>query len=124
MKLYAWEPSFEQQVMHVRERENNVLKASAYLNSAVSFIWQCAPFLVSLLTFATYVLVDEKNILNAKKAFVSLTLFNILRIPLTLLPQVVTTLVQTSVSLKRINKYMNSEDIDPKTVTNDKNKGI
>jgi ATP-binding cassette subfamily C (CFTR/MRP) protein 1 len=110
--------------MDIRERENKVLKAAAYLYSAVSFIWQCAPFLVSLLTFATYVLVDENNILNAKKAFVSLTLFNIMRMPLTILPQVVTTLVQTSVSLKRINKYMNSEDIDPKTVTNDKNKGI
>lgn len=54
---------------------------------------------VALTTFAVYVTVDEKNVLDAEKAFVSLSLFNILRFPLNMLPQVITGLVQVPFSL-------------------------
>lgn len=47
LKLYAWEPSFEQQVLKIRGKEVHVLKQAAYLNAGTSFIWSCAPFLVS-----------------------------------------------------------------------------
>ena len=50
------------------------LKKAAYLSAVSSFTWILSPFLVALTTFATYVLVDERNILDAKKAFVSLAL--------------------------------------------------
>lgn len=46
LKLYAWEPSFEDQVLKIREKEVKVLKEAAYLNAGTSFIWSCAPFLV------------------------------------------------------------------------------
>lgn len=81
--MYAWEPSFEQQVMDIRGKEMNVLKKAAYLHAGTSFVWACAPFVVSLVTFATYVLIDENNVLDAEKAFVSLTLFNIMKMPMT-----------------------------------------
>lgn len=48
LKLYAWEPSFEQQILAIRNKEIQVLKEAAYLNAGTSFIWSCAPFLVSL----------------------------------------------------------------------------
>lgn len=51
-------------------------------------------FQVALTTFAVYVKVDENNILDAEKAFVSLSLFNILRFPLNMLPQVISSIVQ------------------------------
>lgn len=51
LKLYAWEPSFEDQVLQIREKEIKVLKEAAYLNAGTSFIWSCAPFMVS---FAIY----------------------------------------------------------------------
>lgn len=46
LKLYAWEPSFEAQVLRIRDKEIKVLKEAAYLNAGTSFIWSCAPFLV------------------------------------------------------------------------------
>lgn len=46
LKLYAWEPSFEQQILKIRAKEIQVLKEAAYLNAGTSFIWSCAPFLV------------------------------------------------------------------------------
>lgn len=46
LKLYAWEPSFEQQILQIRNKEIKVLKEAAYLNAGTSFIWSCAPFMV------------------------------------------------------------------------------
>ena len=59
------------------------------MNAITSFLWTSAPFLVALASFTTYVLIDENNILDANTAFVSLTLFNLLRIPLNILPMLV-----------------------------------
>ncbi|XP_011264384.1 multidrug resistance-associated protein 1 isoform X2 [Camponotus floridanus] len=119
LKLYAWEPSFEQQILKIRVKEIQVLKEAAYLNAGTSFIWSCAPFLVALVSFTTYVLIDETNVLNSTIAFVSLSLFNILRFPLSMLPMMIGNIVQTYVSVKRINKFMNMEELDPNNVQHD-----
>ncbi|XP_078036751.1 multidrug-Resistance like Protein 1 isoform X5 [Augochlora pura] len=119
LKLYAWEPSFEEQILKIRTKEIQVLKEAAYLNSGTSFIWSFAPFLVSLVSFATFVLIDEKNHLNSTVAFVSLSLFNILRFPLSILPMMIGNMVQAWVSVKRINKFMNTEELDPNNVQHD-----
>jgi ATP-binding cassette subfamily C (CFTR/MRP) protein 1 len=62
---------------------------------------------------------DPRNILDANTAFVSLTLFNLLRVPLNVLPILIVYLIQCQVSLNRINKFINSEEIDPNTVDHD-----
>ncbi|NXY43194.1 MRP3 protein, partial [Ceuthmochares aereus] len=110
LKLYAWEPSFQDKVLEIRKDELRILKKSAYLHSLSTFTW------VSLATFAVYVSVDEKNILDAEKAFVSLSLFNILRFPLNMLPQVISNIAQTSVSLKRIQQFLSHDELDPNCV--------
>ena len=57
------------------------------------------PHQVALATFATYVLVnkdstDPNDRLTADKAFVALSLFNILRFPLSMLPMLISFIVQ------------------------------
>ncbi|XP_044754616.1 multidrug resistance-associated protein 1 isoform X3 [Coccinella septempunctata] len=123
LKLYAWEPSFERQVLNIRSKEIAVLKQTAYMNAGTSFIWSCAPFLVSLVSFASYVMVDEKNVLDATTAFVSISLFNILRFPLSMLPMMISNMIQCYVSVKRINKFLNLEELDPSNVTHDSSEG-
>ncbi|GFU44111.1 multidrug resistance-associated protein 1, partial [Nephila pilipes] len=90
LKLYAWENSFIKEVMSFRSMEVASLRAQAYLSGAITFVFSSAPFLISLASFATYVLIDPNNVLDANKAFVSLSLFNILRIPTALLPMIIT----------------------------------
>ncbi len=89
LKLYAWERSFEKKVNDIRKTEAAALIKAAYLNAITSFLWTSAPFLVALASFATFVLSDDNNILDANTAFVSLTLFNLLRVPLNILPMLV-----------------------------------
>ncbi|XP_040856624.1 ATP-binding cassette sub-family C member 3 isoform X2 [Ochotona curzoniae] len=116
LKLYAWEPSFLKQVEGIRESELQLLRKSAYLQAISTFIWICTPFLVTLVTLGVYVCVDENNILDAEKAFVSVSLFNILKVPLNMLPQLISNLTQTSVSLKRIQNFLIQDELDPQCV--------
>lgn len=120
LKLYAWEPSFEEQVLGVRNLEIKVLKKSAYLNAGTSFIWTCTPFLVTFVMFTTYVMTDPTHILTADKIFTSLTLLNILRMPMAMLPFLIVASVQANVSLTRLNKFLNADELDPDAVTKDK----
>ncbi|GBM92933.1 Canalicular multispecific organic anion transporter 2 [Araneus ventricosus] len=119
LKLYAWENSFIKEVMSIRCMEVASLRAQAYLNGAVTFVFSSAPFLVSLASFATYVLIDSNNVLDANKAFVSLSLFNILRVPTALLPMIITFTAMFVVSLKRIDKYLQGDEIDPDIIKHD-----
>ncbi|XP_066905603.1 multidrug resistance-associated protein 1 [Halyomorpha halys] len=119
LKLYAWEPSFMDRVLKIRSKETKILRKAAYLRSASSFVWACAPFMVSILTFTAYVLLDEKNILDSSKVFVSISLFNIMQTPLMMVPMVLSSAIQAAVSIKRINRFLNSEDLDLNIVTHD-----
>uniref|UniRef100_A0A663N7G6 Multidrug resistance-associated protein 1 n=1 Tax=Athene cunicularia TaxID=194338 RepID=A0A663N7G6_ATHCN len=116
LKLYAWELAFREKVLEIRQKELKVLKKSAYLAAMATFTWVCAPFLVALSTFAVYVTIDKNNVLDAQKAFVSLALFNILRFPLNMLPMVISSIVEASVSLKRLRVFLSHEELDPDSI--------
>uniref|UniRef100_A0A8C7LEF1 Canalicular multispecific organic anion transporter 2-like n=1 Tax=Oncorhynchus kisutch TaxID=8019 RepID=A0A8C7LEF1_ONCKI len=113
LKLYAWESSFKEKVLEIRQKELNVLRKTAYLGALSTMAWTSAPFLVALTTFAVYVTVDKNNILDAEKAFVSLSLFNILRFPLNMLPQVISSIVQVDSSVTVVNGKFTWAKQDP-----------
>ncbi|XP_051773178.1 LOW QUALITY PROTEIN: canalicular multispecific organic anion transporter 1 [Ctenopharyngodon idella] len=119
LKYYAWESSFESQVQEIREKELKVMRKYVYLSSVSIFIFSCAPAIVSLATFAVFVSVDSDNILDAEKAFTSISLFNILRFPLAMLPQLISSMVQTNVSKKRLEKFLSGSDLDTTVIKHD-----
>ena len=61
---------------------------------------------VSLASFAVFVAVSPNNVLTAEKAFTSISLFNILRFPLAMLPMLIAAMVQV-----RTQQNMVHEDI-------------
>uniref|UniRef100_A0A8D2L3E2 Uncharacterized protein n=1 Tax=Varanus komodoensis TaxID=61221 RepID=A0A8D2L3E2_VARKO len=79
-----------------------VLKSSGYLTTFSMLTLTCIPFLVSLATFGVYFLLDEDNVLTAAKVFTSISLFNILRLPLFDLPTVISAIAQDKQSTKNI----------------------
>lgn len=119
LKLYAWESSFQAQVEGIRGQELVVMRKFAYLSSVSTFIFSCAPALVSLATFAVFVGVSPNNVLTAEKAFTAISLFNILRFPLAMLPMLIAAIVQTTVSRKRLEKFLGGEDLDSDIVQHD-----
>uniref|UniRef100_A0A8C3KKC3 Multidrug resistance-associated protein 1-like n=1 Tax=Calidris pygmaea TaxID=425635 RepID=A0A8C3KKC3_9CHAR len=116
LKLYAWEPAYQRKVMNIREREVDVLKSSGYLTTYSMLTLTCIPFMVSLATFGVFFQLDKENALTATKVFTSISLFNILRLPLFDLPSVISAVAQTKVSLSRLEDFLCAEDLNPEDV--------
>lgn len=124
LKFYGWELSFKDIVLGIRKKELDFLKKIGLLGVATSFTWTCAPLIVSIVSFASFVLLDENNVLDATTAFVSLALFNILRFPMTVLPGIISAIINANVSLKRIRDFLLLDEINTSDVTYDFTPGV
>ena len=98
IKFFAWEESYSRKVNEIRDVELKTLRSAAYLKAAQTFSWGSTPLLVSIATFTTFSLTG--NELTAQVAFTSLSLFNVLRFPLNILPDVINDIVEAGVSLR------------------------
>ncbi|VDI57681.1 ATP-binding cassette, subfamily C (CFTR/MRP), member 1 [Mytilus galloprovincialis] len=117
LKMYAWEECFEKRILEIRDKELHILAGRKGIQNWMHVIWATTPFMISLCTFGAYVLMDANNVMSAEKVFVSLSLFNILQYSLHLLPHVINYFIQTAVSLKRIQNFLNNEELDTSIIT-------
>lgn len=46
LKMYAWEPFFQEKVKNIRDQELKYLKKVAWLQGSTTFCWILAPYLV------------------------------------------------------------------------------
>jgi ATP-binding cassette subfamily C (CFTR/MRP) protein 1 len=115
IKLYAWEIPFRQRVLDIRDKELATLTKMYYLNAVSSLLWSATPFFVAFTTFTVYSLTSDAP-LTSTKVFVSLALFNILQFPLSMFPSVITSTVEASVSLNRIQRFLLEEETDPRAI--------
>ena len=119
--MYAWEQTFEDHVTNIREEELKILKRWVWWQFFMIMFFIIAPLIITVLSFTFYVLVDG-NELTPTKAFTSIALFNILRFPMAMLPNVIVSVIEAKVSLKRISRFLNAQEIDPhiiEYITND-----
>ncbi|KAJ2873875.1 hypothetical protein GGH93_002885 [Coemansia aciculifera] len=120
IKLYAWERSFISRIQHVRESLELVsLSKYGRMIALTSVSMTTVPFLVSFTTFLIYSVFDgaSRGPLTAQLVFVSLALFNLLRFPLTMIPIVISTIVNANVAMGRVHKLLTSDELDLESVT-------
>ncbi|NXX18190.1 MRP1 protein, partial [Podargus strigoides] len=113
IKLYGWEKTFMEKVLGIRKQELQALKRSQILFSASLASFHSSTFLIAFAMFAVYTLVENTHILDAQKAFVSLTLINILNTAHSFLPFSINAAVQAKVSLNRLAAFLNLEELNP-----------
>ncbi|KAF8761854.1 Multidrug resistance-associated ABC transporter [Rhizoctonia solani] len=116
LKFMAWERSFEDRVLKIRERELMHQKRNYLIETLFNAIWNSTPVIlnyvrplacVSFFHFA----VIRKEVLTPSIAFTSLTVFNEMRFALNTLPETFINILQSLVSLRRIEKYLSATEI-------------
>jgi len=114
VKCYSWEESFVEEAESLREDELFFLKKSAVLGALNMCLIFSVPVLVSSVSFTVYVLAG--NELTAAKAFTSLALYAVLRMPLIFFPQVIAQLTVALASMDRIEDYLARDEVDEREV--------
>jgi ATP-binding cassette, subfamily C (CFTR/MRP), member 1 len=110
LKLFGWEKPFIDRITETRHKELKKLRSLGYWLSVIDVLWVMAPMIVAGSCFTVYLLTTT-NVFNAKTAFVSLSVFNLLRFPMAILPSVITRCIRAIVSFKRIRKFFNAEEL-------------
>ncbi|XP_071834475.1 ATP-binding cassette sub-family C member 10-like isoform X2 [Apostichopus japonicus] len=124
IKFYAWEKHFTERVEDLRSRELKSLRGIKYLDAMCVYFWATTPVLISILTFTTYAAFNMGH-LTAAKVFTSVALFNMLIGPLNAFPWVINGVVESWVSMKRVQSFMNLKELQwsqyysPKACIND-----
>lgn len=108
IKLQAWEESFQRRLLTLRDVELQQLWHYALAQALSIMMWSTTPLAVALATFAAYILAGHE--LDVASALTALALFDILRFPLFMLPQVINRIVEASVSMNRISSFLQCEE--------------
>ncbi|KAK0419050.1 hypothetical protein QR680_013923 [Steinernema hermaphroditum] len=116
VKLYAWEPPMLAEIDKIRRKEVALIRRSAMTRAITDILNVASPFLVALVTFTTYTLMDSKNSLTPQIAFVSLTLFNQLRSPMMMVADLIGQTVQAMVSNKRLKEFFVADELDENAI--------
>lgn len=111
IKFFAWEEKFAQGIMNTRNKELALLKWRSIVWVFAAFMWFITPTLVTFLSFYCYTIVAG-NTLTTPVAFTALSLFNLLRTPLDQLSDMTSFVIQSKVSLDRVEAFLSEEETD------------
>ncbi|CUS24594.1 LAQU0S17e02586g1_1 [Lachancea quebecensis] len=106
VKFLCWEDRFQDIIMGFRTSECSFLMKKLFCWATLHLVWFLTPTLVTATTFGASIYLQKQEITVAS-AYTALTLFALLRNPLTQLATMLGTIVQTMVSAKRIEKFLN-----------------
>ncbi|ODO07994.1 hypothetical protein I350_03577 [Cryptococcus amylolentus CBS 6273] len=101
VKMYGWESIWERKVEGMRKEELDRLRANSWGKAGLSMFMGFVPTLAAIMTFVTYSLSGHE--LDAGIVFAALQYFNVLRAPITLLPQSLSALSEAKVA---VGKYL------------------
>ncbi|GFZ05328.1 multidrug resistance-associated protein 3 [Actinidia rufa] len=109
LKLQAWEMKFLSKIIELRNAETGWLRKFMYTNAVTSFVFWGAPTFVSVVTFGACMLLGIP--LESGKILSALATFRILQEPIYDLPDTISMIAQTKVSLDRIATFLCLEDL-------------
>lgn len=109
IKFFTWENRFYNQILGVRAEELSALKKRCLISVGGSLLSFLVPTFVTVLSFGCYVYL-QGQVLTTPVAFTSLSLFNLLRIPLDDLAYMLSFVIQSKVSLDRVNDFLDEAE--------------
>ncbi|KAJ4137519.1 hypothetical protein NW768_003106 [Fusarium equiseti] len=109
IKFAALESRWEKRILTMRERELKTLWGLFVIDTGLFGCWVVSPILLAATSLAVYAIVNGQ--LLPSVAFVSIGIFKALEVSLGVLPELITMGVDTYVSLKRIQTYLNGPEM-------------
>ncbi|XP_020591769.1 LOW QUALITY PROTEIN: ABC transporter C family member 3-like [Phalaenopsis equestris] len=114
LKLQGWEMKFLAKIAELRKNETNWLKKYVYTSAMTTFVFWGTPSFVAVVTFGACVLMGIP--LESGKVLSALATFRVLQEPIYNLPDTISMVVQTKVSLDRITSFLHLEDLQKNIV--------
>eukprot|EP00004_Rigifila_ramosa_P026681 TRINITY_DN8416_c0_g1_i1.p1 TRINITY_DN8416_c0_g1~~TRINITY_DN8416_c0_g1_i1.p1 ORF type:complete len:795 (+),score=230.13 TRINITY_DN8416_c0_g1_i1:841-3225(+) len=117
VKLMAWERPFSQAVAGVREQELASLRLVGLLRVVSQVGGNALPIFAAVTSFALYIYLereDNASSLDAATVFTALSLFNLLRLPLSVFPHGVKVTAEASVAMDRLQKILDLPEVAPR----------
>ncbi|KAK0600082.1 hypothetical protein LWI29_011477 [Acer saccharum] len=114
LKLQGWEMKFLSKIIELRESEAGWLKKFVYTLVITHSVSSTAPTFVSVATFGACMLLGIP--LESGKILSALATFRILQHPIYNLPDTISMIIQTNVSLDRIASFLRLDDLQPDVV--------
>ncbi|RWS20356.1 multidrug resistance-associated protein 4-like protein, partial [Leptotrombidium deliense] len=109
IKMYAWESSFAAKISNIRSQEIKQLKKSMYIKVPTFTIAETATKILVFVTIVSVLFFGFE--LNSEITFVTVALFNVIRIPVTFhLPLGIGYITELFVACKRIRKILLIEE--------------
>ena len=110
VKWFAWENEFMERISTARRKEIDSLRSYLIADALLKINWGLVPTLVGLASFLIHTSVLGKTLTPAV-GFTSILLFNFLRWPVTIFPDMINSLVRARLSLRRIEAYLDAADV-------------
>ncbi|KAG1773522.1 ABC transporter [Suillus occidentalis] len=116
IKLFSWEVPFLKRISVYRQNEMAYIRTLLVMRAAMNAIAISLPSLASVVAFVTYSLTGHS--LTAANVFTSLTLFNLARMPLMLLPLSLSSIADAATACGRLLAVFEAETLDETLVIN------
>lgn len=110
IKAYVLEEFYKEKITGFRKRELDTIRRSAIAQSLLFATVNVMPVAAAVLSFITYSLTGHD--LNVAIIFSSLTLYNVIRTPLLLLPLVLAGGANAAVATQRLGKFYTAQELD------------
>ncbi|CAO3566553.1 unnamed protein product [Mortierella alpina] len=120
VKLYGWSSAFLKRILSIRQMELEALRKLGIVQAFMSIVFISSSLIISLITFAVYTLWGGPGMtpgkLTPQTVFVSMTLFAMLRNPISSLSDATTTTISLVVATKRIQQFLMREEVNEQDV--------
>ena len=120
LKLYSWDGFFFNKLNELREIElNTIKKIFSFRNSNQTLFW-LSPVMATIATIGAYEYLNDDT--QIENIFVSLGVLNSLQEPVRAIAMIYTSFLETLISLRRIQRFLNQDDIQNDRVITDDEK--
>jgi ABC-type multidrug transport system fused ATPase/permease subunit len=111
IKFFAWEHRFSRIVNDKRAEELKALRTKYIIWAFAVAVWNTVPVIITFFSFLVYTVVEKKP-LHPSIAFTAISLFNILRVPLDQLGDMIAHVQESKVSVDRVEEFLNEEETE------------